>query len=575
MVKVATLKEQAREYERQGDIDKALAIYGHILTHLEGTPAIKGQLPLYVKVGDLHLKQGDTESAISMYERAADHYAEHGSAKSVIALCLKILRVAPKHTTVYLTYARRLLHHGHVSSARDVLTDFAERASLHKPLENLQRLRGRPDSEVRPMLERMLAGVRKPGEQGEEEPAPVGDPEGVPSAVATPAAEDREPSRGEPAVAGGRPPRADGPPRRMVPVTPRPEEIRRETVEETFFTSSAGVAASEHPVDDGLAAAPAKEDLSWMRHAATDAAPPSERAPSRPSPVRSARRAPSDRRPFEGFVRDAERRKATSRIWLVGALILILAAIGGAFVKLGVIPIELGPLSAPRTDPPVGSPPTPATEPQSAVVADSSKVDSALAPDNAVGLLPAADSGLVDSLPAAAAADTTAGGAPHETAVTPPASIPPVAARIDTLPARTPSAGAADARAAPRPDRERGAAISGGVRLPTGTSLQGPVVVIQGLAIDSVTEFPSGDLLGIRVIHLLDSGEPLILRAVPVGPAMGDTATSGAPRVTTLRGDTAFGTRVFAGYLVNAKGKVGSDRLDTLLRQLVRLEPDN
>lgn len=130
-------------------------------------------------------------------------------------------------------------------------------------------------------------------------------------------------------------------------------------------------------------------------------------------------------------------------------------------------------------------------------------------------------------------------------------------------------------RAEPRTGRDRGAPVARAVRLPSGTTLRGPVVLVQGLAIDSVTEFPAGDLVGVRVIHLLDSGEPLILRAVPVGPAMGDTATSGAPRVTSLREDTAFGTRVFAGYLVNAKGKVGSDRLDTLLRRLARLEPED
>ena len=54
MPTVSELKERASSYEQEGQIEKALAIYDHILKHLEGKPAIaKVVVPLFVKVGDL------------------------------------------------------------------------------------------------------------------------------------------------------------------------------------------------------------------------------------------------------------------------------------------------------------------------------------------------------------------------------------------------------------------------------------------------------------------------------------------------------------------------------------------
>jgi tetratricopeptide (TPR) repeat protein len=74
VAKVSELKERARALEQQGEGAKALAIYEHILKHLEGTPALERELPLYVKVGDLALKLGDPAKAIAMYEQALEHY---------------------------------------------------------------------------------------------------------------------------------------------------------------------------------------------------------------------------------------------------------------------------------------------------------------------------------------------------------------------------------------------------------------------------------------------------------------------------------------------------------------------
>ena len=158
---IATLKQQARSLEQQGDSAQALAIYRKILAHVEGTPAIKQELPLYVKAGDLSLKLGDTKSAVAMYGRVARRYAEYGSAQSVNALCAKILRIAPRETHLYPRLAGLMVKKGFVGAAREVLVRYAKRTNQPKGLQLLERLAGRGDDELRPILEKMLAAAER------------------------------------------------------------------------------------------------------------------------------------------------------------------------------------------------------------------------------------------------------------------------------------------------------------------------------------------------------------------------------------------------------------------------------
>ncbi len=156
MPTISDLKDKARALEQQGQIDKALNIYQHILKHLEGNPAITKVLPLYVKAGDLLLKMNRAEEAVASYQTGAEHYASAGAATRVTALCEKILRLAPERTDVYTTFVRLLIDNGHVGSARDVLAEYAQVANTSRVLETLNDLAGRPNDEVQPMLERLL-----------------------------------------------------------------------------------------------------------------------------------------------------------------------------------------------------------------------------------------------------------------------------------------------------------------------------------------------------------------------------------------------------------------------------------
>jgi hypothetical protein len=160
---VSEFKEQARNYEQQGHLHKALAIYRHILQHLEGTPALLKVLPVYVKVGDLLLQQNQREEAVQFYEKAAEQYVEQGSAQRVSTLCAKIVRADQQRAGVDIAYARKLVGRGHLSAARDVLTHYAEDAGLRKVSEALDDLTGTAESEIRPMLEGLIDSL----EQGE------------------------------------------------------------------------------------------------------------------------------------------------------------------------------------------------------------------------------------------------------------------------------------------------------------------------------------------------------------------------------------------------------------------------
>ncbi len=156
MPTISDLKDQARTLEQQGQFEKALTIYQHILKHLEGTPALAKVLPLYVKAGDLLHKMDRQEEAVASYQTAAEQYAASGAAPRVTALCGKIIRLVPERRDVYTDFVRQLIDHGHVGSARDVLADYARYAGMDKAIETLDDLAGRPNSEVQPMLERLL-----------------------------------------------------------------------------------------------------------------------------------------------------------------------------------------------------------------------------------------------------------------------------------------------------------------------------------------------------------------------------------------------------------------------------------
>jgi tetratricopeptide (TPR) repeat protein len=97
-----------------------------ILDGLQGVD-LDAELPLFNKVGDLYQKMGKIPDAADVWERAMNRYSESGFANNAIALCNKILRVAPGRTTIYLKLAQLMVQRGLTSEAKQYFLEYASR----------------------------------------------------------------------------------------------------------------------------------------------------------------------------------------------------------------------------------------------------------------------------------------------------------------------------------------------------------------------------------------------------------------------------------------------------------------
>lgn len=145
MSRAAQLKRRAAEYEQKRQYERALATYVQAIEAAGDSPD-EADIPLYNRVGDIHLRLGDLEHAVTYYEAAADLYAEGGFFNNAIALCNKVLRHAPGRSAIYyklgkisarkgfnsdakqnfLEYAARMERAGNIDEAFRALTEFAD-----------------------------------------------------------------------------------------------------------------------------------------------------------------------------------------------------------------------------------------------------------------------------------------------------------------------------------------------------------------------------------------------------------------------------------------------------------------
>lgn len=135
------LKHEARKAEQRSDWRKAIALYREAMRYDEQQHG-SAELGLFNRIGDLHIRLGEVPQAAECYEQAADRYAENDLPTSAIALCNKILRVAPQRTDVFrrlglLHAATGLLAEARVSTLQYV--DRMEKArSLGVAVEAIQ-----------------------------------------------------------------------------------------------------------------------------------------------------------------------------------------------------------------------------------------------------------------------------------------------------------------------------------------------------------------------------------------------------------------------------------------------------
>lgn len=563
MAKVSELKDQARELERRGEVESALKIYRHILVHLEQTPAIARELPLYVKVGDLLLKEGDAAEATAMYERGAAAYARHGSAKSVIALCVKILRVDPSRTDTHRHFAGELLGAGHVVAAREVLEDYARRAKLDGVLADLTEVAGRPEADVRAVVERLLeAGAEEhaespePDEEPEAEPEPPVELAAQPPILAEPWDTESESETTEPGpeFEVTHDTASESAPSFESESSPEPEPVHEAEPEGEPEPESIGESEPTRFEEPFSPAAVQEGALAPT----LESGPPREPAPHEPAPpdVPEPRRSERRRAPSRPHFVPMARRQRRSRSRLLPIIIVLVVAGGGyALVRAGIVSLTgHGQSEAP---PPADT----ARDTMATAAADSA---AAMQPDTAAP--PATASPRDTAQDSVGAAPPAAVPAVPRDRGTPAAASPTAASPLPAIPPPTVSStagGAIPSTTQPKPSKPAGpSAPRTSAALPAGTAVH-DVVVIRGLAVDSV----SGTDGAYRVVQHTADGTTLALTARRAG--VGDTLGVSAIQIAAAgRNAAPVGSVRFWGVLVTVRGNVPADTLRAFIGRL-------
>ena len=127
------LKHEARKAEQRSDWRKAIALYREAM-RFDERQNDTSELGLFNRIGDLHIRLGEVPQAVECYEQAADRYAENGLPTSAVALCNKILRVAPDKTDVFRRLG--LLHAttGLLAEARTTTLQYVDRMEKARSL---------------------------------------------------------------------------------------------------------------------------------------------------------------------------------------------------------------------------------------------------------------------------------------------------------------------------------------------------------------------------------------------------------------------------------------------------------
>lgn len=125
MSKAVQLKKRASEFEQKKQYDRALAMYIQAIEAASAPDEI--DIPVYNRVGDLHLRLGSLEQAVTYYEMAVDLYAESGFFNNAIALCNKVLRHAPSRSAIYYKLGKISARKGFNSDAKQNFLEYADR----------------------------------------------------------------------------------------------------------------------------------------------------------------------------------------------------------------------------------------------------------------------------------------------------------------------------------------------------------------------------------------------------------------------------------------------------------------
>jgi len=633
VAKVSELKERARILEQQGDLAKARTIYEHILKHLEGTPALKAELPMYVKVGDLSLKLGDPAGAVAMYEQAAGHYATAGSARSIGALAEKIRRADPTRDDAAVGLGQALLAHGHAGAAAEVAIRYARRVERDDVVAILEEIEhDAEDAGSRARVEgalSMLAGPTpaEPAPEPEPEPEREPEPEPEPEAAAPEPEPEPEPATPPPEPAAPEPTRWEAAePEPVKAAEPRhvweepeseppPEEPEGPRIDLPLLTFGSEVppaeaAPAESKADDGL----------LIRHGVEEPAV-SESPPPPPEPEPEVLVVPpadvtAER---EVFVSPKSVDEVVADAMAAAPPVEPPASTAEAPPRQpepepSAAPVEAAPAAPPEPEP---SPPKWRGWPDESHVlvrepraAKKEKREGLIAAGIAlvvvvivgavawaVGLLPFGRGEASDGQPGDQVAVAESLTPPVDSTVPADSAAPPADTTqfgpigfnaVTNRPAGAAqgadTAGADSAVAdtvlppavVPPPDvvttPVQPAPALPRIVVPPGHAIADEIVAIPGLEVVSVAETRVSGVVGIRVIQRAEDGEIAIVAVLADFGA--DTVGIGRVTVRT-EGDSAIGDVRVGRYLVEARSTLPSDVLAGLLGRLIRARPVN
>ncbi len=136
MGKLSTHQRRARTFVQRADWDGALAEMRQALNADANNPATHNQM------GDLFLRKEDIAQACDHFEKAIDLYAQLGLHNNAVALCRKVMRLAPARIEVRYSLARLRFDQGLRADGVAAFSDYLENAPTDSP-ESVQALEER------------------------------------------------------------------------------------------------------------------------------------------------------------------------------------------------------------------------------------------------------------------------------------------------------------------------------------------------------------------------------------------------------------------------------------------------
>ena len=122
MSKLTTYQRKARDLMQREDWDGALSELQRVLGIDANNPTLHNQ------IGDVYLRKGSVEQACDHFELAVDLYSNLSLHNNAVALCRKVVRLAPTRVEVRYHLARLRMDQGLRSDATVAFIDYLEHA---------------------------------------------------------------------------------------------------------------------------------------------------------------------------------------------------------------------------------------------------------------------------------------------------------------------------------------------------------------------------------------------------------------------------------------------------------------